>query len=388
MVLRLRCGSLGMRATSYTIKMDYALLILESIHKWLIYGWTLTSLGKYTGRAEDEMTVKKLTVHKRVIYIPTILACFFLALQVFANTSQPKNNTQSIKMPLADKSLLMDITSIDDSRLVAIGEYGHILLSDDDGRTFRQVNVPTKTTLTAVYFFDRNHGWAVGHDSTIIFSEDAGENWILQFFDLELEQPFMDVYFLSSMHGMAVGAYGILMETIDGGKTWENRYFESLDDPEFGLPHFNVIRQASSGELYMAGEAGFIAQSLDMGKSWQQLERPYDGSYFTLLITKSNTLIAAGLRGNIFCSQDSGANWTRVLSESHELIDDSLQLADGTIILLGLSGTILTSHDDGHSFRLRQQPDRLAISASLSTGSGHLIITGEGGIKRILIKDI
>ena len=40
----------------------------------------------------------------------------------------------ALHMPLASKSLLLDIVIAQD-RLVAVGERGHILLSDDDGNS-------------------------------------------------------------------------------------------------------------------------------------------------------------------------------------------------------------------------------------------------------------
>src|SRR5689334_16251355 len=56
--------------------------------------------------------------------------------------------------PLAATSLLLDLAKAGE-RYVAVGERGHVLLSDDNGATWRQAkSVPTRAMLTAVFFAD------------------------------------------------------------------------------------------------------------------------------------------------------------------------------------------------------------------------------------------
>ena len=50
-------------------------------------------------------------------------------------------------MPLAAKSVILDVALAGD-RLVAVGERGHIVLSDDYGMTWRQVPCPTNRKST------------------------------------------------------------------------------------------------------------------------------------------------------------------------------------------------------------------------------------------------
>ena len=63
------------------------------------------------------------------------------------------------------------------SRLVAVGERGTVLLSDDHGQHWRQAAVPVQVTLTCVTFADERHGWAAGHLGTILHSDDGGQTW-------------------------------------------------------------------------------------------------------------------------------------------------------------------------------------------------------------------
>ena len=79
-------------------------------------------------------------------------------------------------MPRAAQSLLIDIARAGE-RLVAVGERGHVLYSDDSGQRWIQAPVPVSVMLTAVWFLDAQHGWAVGHDGMIIATDDGGASW-------------------------------------------------------------------------------------------------------------------------------------------------------------------------------------------------------------------
>src|SRR5574337_756178 len=80
-------------------------------------------------------------------------------------------------MPLAAQSLLLGLARTANG-YVAVGGRGDILVSAD-GANWKQVKVPTRSTLTAVAAVDANV-WAVGHDGVIVHSSDNGEHWQMQ----------------------------------------------------------------------------------------------------------------------------------------------------------------------------------------------------------------
>ncbi len=96
-----------------------------------------------------------------------------------ALTGQVQAQETAPIMPLASKALLLDISPAGD-RLVAAGEHGIVLYSDDNGSHWQQAAVPTTRMLTSIHFVDGRHGWAVGHDGLILVSNDGGENWRIQ----------------------------------------------------------------------------------------------------------------------------------------------------------------------------------------------------------------
>ncbi|NWA46672.1 hypothetical protein HX889_54515, partial [Pseudomonas reactans] len=111
-----------------------------------------------------------------------------------------------------------------------------------------QAKVPTRQMLTAVYFVDDKHGWAVGHDAQILASSDGGVTWSKQFEDLKREAPLLDVWFKDVSTGFAVGAYGALLETTDGGQHWED-VSDRLDNED--QYHLNAIAAVKDSGLFV-----------------------------------------------------------------------------------------------------------------------------------------
>jgi photosystem II stability/assembly factor-like uncharacterized protein len=154
-----------------------------------------------------------------------LLAGIFPAA-AFATDPAPDVQTEYSEIaPLATQSLMLDAV-LAGQRMVAVGERGHVLLSDDRGTSWRQARVPTRATLTAVYFIDAETGWAVGHDEVIIRSADGGETWALLHSAPQKEQPLLDVWFKDAQTGFAFGAYGTILASNDGGASWVPRAFD------------------------------------------------------------------------------------------------------------------------------------------------------------------
>ncbi len=84
--------------------------------------------------------------------------------------------------PRVNAMTWLDLTRIGD-RIVAVGERGNVLYSDDEGETWRMGETPGKAMLTAVCFANRSHGWAVGHDAVVWATDDGGETWQQQYSD-------------------------------------------------------------------------------------------------------------------------------------------------------------------------------------------------------------
>jgi photosystem II stability/assembly factor-like uncharacterized protein len=325
---------------------------------------------------------------------------------------------------LASQSLLIDLGQAG-ARLVAVGERGHVLLSDNKGQTWRQAKrVPTQNLLTGVCFSDERHGIAVGHDEIILTTADGGETWTRRHYAPEAQQPLLDVL-CNGRDAIAVGAYSVYFSSADSGGTWSERKFSAAapdgnktsssksgassparqagtsDTALPGAPqatnqstfdaddtlaedfHLNRIVAASGSRLYIAAEAGHLYRSDDAGATWIELPSPYEGSFFGVLPLNGDSLLAYGLRGHLFRSDDGGMTWRAIETHTEAMLNDAVRLPRDGVAVVGLSGAVLESNDDGEHFTLAQQSDRRGLSAVLPDGATDLVTVGEGGIKLV-----
>ena len=288
----------------------------------------------------------------------------------------------SIISAKATKSLMLDIENLGQGKLVAIGERGHVLVSKDNGTQWRQVIVPTRSTLTALTFINDKMGFAVGHRQTIIKTQDGGESWELLYESDDLDFPaLMDVWFRDTDWGIAVGAFGLCLFTKDGGKTWQQNPLSELEDPDFGLPHFySLAFDATRNLLYMAGELGGIALSKDFGQSWSALESPYSGSYFKVNVGPSGSVHLMGLRGHLFRSDNQGESWSEIETGVTASINNMIYLTQQKAVYVAVDGVLLMTEDDGNSVRHFQRSDRAGLVAVAAIDNNQLVMAGEKGL--------
>lgn len=312
----------------------------------------------------------------------------------------------------ADTSVLLAVARAG-RRLVACGERGLILLSDDGGKQWRQaMRVPVAVTLTALQFVSEQSGWVIGHSGVVLHTSDGGENWVRQLdgkaeAQLALTQakalggetgmnavkaaerlvedgadkPFLDLSFQSDGSGFVVGAYGQIFHTSDAGKTWAT-WLDRINNPK-GL-HLNAIKQVGAA-IYLAGERGLLLRSLDGGQTFTPLASPYQGSFFTITQTIANGVLIGGLRGNAFHSIDQGASWEKVEMPSPITLINATKLDDGRTLLLNQSGQVFIS-SDGKSWARLTLPALPTLTALAVSAQQELVVTSFRGNKQIPLK--
>lgn len=338
--------------------------------------------------------------------------------------------TPARQTDLATTNLLNDAVRVGD-RIVAVGERGHIIYSDDDGKSWEQGSVPVSVTLTAVDFGTENHGWAVGHSGVVLHTEDGGENWSLQLtgigaselaiaskedqiaamekrieeapepekgdlewamddlifamenmqsdLDIGPVNPLLGVWFEDDQHGFVVGAYGMVLRTQDGGNSWIDLAPQIQNAQNF---HLNSVTRITGGALVIVGEAGQIHVSVDNGATWERRESPYPGSLFGVIGTgQVNEILAFGLRGNMLFSTDLGKNWRTVPNSAGATLNDGAVTDDGRITLVGNGGAVLMSSNGADSFREYFRNDRAGIMSVVPVSGTNLLVVGESGVK-------
>jgi photosystem II stability/assembly factor-like uncharacterized protein len=314
----------------------------------------------------------------------TLFAGVFGAL-LFAPSAQSQQipfrdplDTPAEMTARAMNSQLMAITRAG-TRLIAVGQRGHIVYSDNAGKSWVQAKVPVSSDLVGVHFPSRTSGWAVGHDGVVLHSIDGGESWTRKldgraaasiavtyyqqrsngdnkkiaralddarrFQEDGPNQPFLDVWFENEQVGYIIGAFNMIFKTEDGGVSWQP-WFDRTDN-EQGL-HLRAI-QGYGNEVFIVGERG-LALRLDRAEGrFVALQTGYQGSYFGL-VAKPDLVLAFGLRGNAYRSRDNGRSWAKIDTGTEANLTAGATLADGSIVISSMGGEVLVSRDNGETF--------------------------------------
>ncbi len=303
----------------------------------------------------------------------------------------------------ATQSLLLAVARAG-TRLVAAGERGVVVVSDDNGQSWHQARVPVSVTLTSVHFVDQHNGWITGHGGILLRSVDGGETWLKVLdgkqvakivLDAELanpasagsqhlaeakrlvedgpDKPLLSVYFLSPQAGFVSGAYGLLLRTSDGGKTWFP-WDQHLAD--LRARHLTRITQAN-GDLYIVGEQGLAYLSSDGGNTFKSMQSPYHGTFFGVAAQSEEAVIIYGLRGNAFLVGHQGKVWKQLAAPAPVTFSASTRLSSGRAIIASQTGDLLSS-DGGTSL----VPIRVSIHSMaadlVEASDGALIVVGRG----------
>jgi photosystem II stability/assembly factor-like uncharacterized protein len=324
-------------------------------------------------------------------------------------------STPAMLVPQATSAVLLDLARAG-SRLVAVGERGIVLLSDDNGASWRQVAVPVSVSLTAVQFVNASTGWVVGHGGAVLATRDGGEHWVVQLDGLRAAQlelaaareqlpaandqdaaaarvqtaeryvgegadkPFLALQFVDDQHGVIVGAYGLAFRTDDGGSTWQS-IMGQIDNP-MGA-HLSAIAQQGE-HWFLAGEQGYLARSDDAGQSFTQLESPYAGSFFTLQLRNDGTLLVAGLKGNAFSSRDLGESFQPAPVSMPVSFSDAIRTDDGQLLLVNQTGALFrTNSQPGALLQPYGKPLGKPVSSVIQAADGSLILAGFTGLTRL-----
>jgi len=272
-------------------------------------------------------------------------------------------------------SLLLGVARAGD-RLVAVGNAGVILLSDDAGASWRLAKSPTDELLAGVLFTSPKEGWVVGQDELVLHTTDAGESWTQQHFTKDADQTLFSIAAIAPPHLITTGAYDLILETQDGA-AWQDSKIPNLDD-DF---HLNCV--ATHGDdVMLTGEAGnaFVRHA---GGAWTPIKLPYDGSQFACAVGKSGDFFSFGLRGSAYHLPAGGKDWAKIDLGGSQSTFGATTLADGHIVLVGSSGAIRLLDPDSLKVQSLPPVTEATLSSVVEVKPGHLVVVGDDGIHTV-----
>ena len=254
---------------------------------------------------------------------------------------------------------------------------------------WHQISLPTDATLRDVAFTgDRNHGWLVGSNSTILETTDRGNTWQQKVLDLgEQNYRFTSISFTGD-EGWLVGEPAILLHTNDGGASWSRI---PLSEKLPGSP--NTILALSPNSAEMTTSVGAIYQTQDAGKTWKAMVQEAVGVVRNISRSQDGKYVAVSARGNFYSTWEPGQNaWTQHNRNSSKRLQNMGFTDDGRLWILARGGQLqFSSADDPDSWEESQYPEfstswglldlayRTPDEIWVAGGSANLLCSFDGG---------
>lgn len=310
--------------------------------------------------------------------------------------------------------VLLTTLSRHGTQVMAGGERGVLVVSQDDGQSWRQSDVPISATITRIVQLDDRHAWATGHFGTVLRSDDGGVRWKLvldgvraaaimqqaaealpqtdpdrtrrlrlakRFVSEGPDKPLLLIRASDDDHVQVFGSYNLAFETADGGVTWTD-ISGTIQNP-LTLNFYGWVPQGDG--ILLAGEQGLLVRG-EPGRQTEKLKSPYDGSFMGVLGLPDSRTLLFGLVGHAFVSQPGGDTWVPVRNASQTTLAAATVEPNGQVDLADVQGNLL---------RLRMAPDQSPVLEAtgrhapwpvidiIPTQSHGLLLAGVGGLMHL-----
>ena len=202
--------------------------------------------------------------------------------------------------------------------------------------------------------------WAVGDYGTLVSSDDEGLTWMHA--SGSSNQQFSAV---------AVSASGILVTSVSG-LHWSRDGGGSWQDFSLGQRCESVI---VSGSTWLVGSIfGRILRSTDEGETWTTYQHSVGNAVFQAIIEVGGRLIAVGSGGIILTSDDGGVSWTARSSGVTKYLNAIVE-AGPYLFAAGEGGAVTRSADGGDSWVPLVTGSNAAITGLAWTGQSLMAVT-------------
>ena len=225
------------------------------------------------------------------------------------------------------------------TRVIAVGQHGLVLDSDDAGETWTE-----RERFTSAALLDVDCG-----DRTELYVGQSGELYRRHDGELEAVSSGTDARLMSvgqSPDGnlaVAVGAFGAILISTDDGRTWQHSsldWFAVLED--YVEPHLYDVHVANDGSITVIGEFALVLQSTDGGMTWQKRHQG-ESSLFGLNIDSVGIGFAVGQEGTVLTTRDAGESWAAIATPSNDILLNVGRTAAGDIVATGIRKFIVSS---------------------------------------------
>jgi photosystem II stability/assembly factor-like uncharacterized protein len=341
-----------------------------------------------------------------------------LLVPAFSNAAPPSGvdalDRAAIKVARPTGVFLVAITRAG-NRLIASGEHGVIIYSDDNGTSWTQASVPVDVTITCMQFISPQTGWAAGAFGVILNTTDGGASWQLQLQGLQVNQltlaaaqaataanstvpgapfamrranffvqsgpskPFLSVLALSPQQVIVFGAYRMTVMTTDAGKTWVDWSLHIYDRLSNNL--YAALQLDKT--IYVVGEAGLVFASTDGGNSFLPIPTPATATLFGVLAAADGSVTVFGVAGTCLRTTDAGKSWAQIALPTTNNLTSGRVLRSNALLIASEDGSLFMSKDNGATYKSLSGLPNVAIFDLEEAANGNLILVSDTGITSV-----
>jgi photosystem II stability/assembly factor-like uncharacterized protein len=275
------------------------------------------------------------------------------------------------------RSDLLQAVAVSGDTLIAVGSRGAVIVSNDDGGSWRRQELEGKPFLLAATTCPDGSFVLLDYDKKLWFSDAAASEW--QSRPIETYETVQALTCDPAGNLWVTGSFSTVLNSTDGGVTWTE---SSLDEDL----HFTSIQFIDTDTAIMTGEFGVVVRSTDGGGTWDYLEPLPDEFYpQDAYFISADVGWVVGLAGTVMVTTDGGASWIRQDTGTTAPLYH-LAKNGGKLYAVGGNGTILKSTiaADGlgndpwlaveHGVAIR-----FYLRGAVPVGDTHLLVTGGAG---------
>ncbi|MDJ1184067.1 photosynthesis system II assembly factor Ycf48 [Roseofilum casamattae] len=257
---------------------------------------------------------------------------------------------------------------------------------------WKVVQLPTEATIQDVAFTgDRDRGWLVGSNATLLETNDGGDTWEPRYLDLDSEMTRLTSISFSGDEGWMVGMPSIMLHTTDGGSSWSEIPLSNK------LPGTTkTILALGPDAAEMTTDLGAIYRTEDGGRNWKAMVQSAVGVYRNISRSSDGQYVTVSANGNFYSTWEPGQDaWVQHNRNNSKRLQKMGFTADNRLWLLARGGVLQFSNtvnpETPEDWQESQQPEfassigfldlsyRTPEEIWVAGGSGNLLVSFDGG---------
>jgi hypothetical protein len=257
------------------------------------------------------------------------------------------------------------------NRIVAVGDHGYIVITDDFGKTWRRAKAPAEPMLTAIDFLDDTLGLAVGHDSVILHTADRGETWTQVFSAASEQRPLLDVLYVKKDFAIAVAPMALTTKARTSRAGPAARSPRTTSTSTWSS---SWVKDACSSS---ARRERSCPPPIGARRGHRSLRRTRDRS--SAASSPRTAPWSPSECAGASSARRTRANLTAIENASTASLIGGEKLPDGSIVLAGASGMALASRDNGMTFQPLPTGTTRSFAKAIQGANGEVLLLGEAG---------